>query len=81
MSQSPNASMTLSPGDLKMVRLLRGRLRLRSDVDVIRRALRLLRGTTDRDEAYRTGSRVTRRSTDEAIRSLDLGIVPPLTLE
>lgn len=74
MSQSTSASVTLSHGDMRLVRLLRDRLRLKSDADVIRRALRLLRRTTDRDalfDTYRIASLTTRSSTGEAVRALD----------
>lgn len=74
MSQSKTVSVALSPNEMRLVRLLRVRLQLSSNIDVLRRALRLLEATTDRDalgEAYRTASWVTRRSTGEAIRALD----------
>ncbi len=68
------SSITLPTEELKLVMALRGRLRLKSNVEVVRRGLRLLKETTDRKalkEAYRKASAASRRSTLEEIGALD----------
>ncbi len=68
------SSVTLPQEELRLVHSLKSRLQLKSNVEVIRRGLRLLQETTERralKEAYRAASRATRRSTTEAIQDLD----------
>ncbi len=74
MKSNAKSSVTLPPEEIKLVQSLKVRLKLKSNVEVIRRGLRLLQETTERralKEAYRAASRATRRSTDEAMRELD----------
>ena len=74
MSTNATSSVTLLQEELRLVRALKSRLKLKSNVEVIRRGLRLLDETTDRrilKEAYRVASRATRRSTTKEIRELD----------
>ncbi len=61
-------------GELKLVHSLKARLKLKSNVEVIRRGLQLLHETTERQalkEAYRVASRATRQSATEEIRDWD----------
>lgn len=74
MKSNAKSSVTLPPEEIKLVQSLKVRLKLKSNVEVIRRGLRLLQETTERralKEAYRAASRATRRSTDETVRELD----------
>ena len=73
MKSHAKSSITLPAEELKLVAALRGRLGLKSNVEVVRRGLRLLKDTTDRQalkEAYRKASAATRRSTLEEIATL-----------
>lgn len=57
-----------------MVVALQAKLKAKSKVEVVRRGLRLLRDTTERQalrEAYRRASRATRGSVEAEIRELD----------
>jgi len=68
------SSITLPPGEFRLVTTLRTRLGLKSNVEVVRRGLHLLQETTDRQaikEAYRRASRATRDATREEIEELD----------
>ena len=74
MTINTKSSVTLPQEELRLVQALKTRLKLKSNVEVIRRGLRLLHETTERQalkEAYRTASRATQRSTKEAIEELD----------
>jgi Arc/MetJ-type ribon-helix-helix transcriptional regulator len=74
MKTNAKSSVTLPREELKLVQSLKVRLKLKSNVEVIRRGLRLLQETTERralKDAYRAASQATRRSTEEAIRELD----------
>lgn len=74
MKTNAKSSVTLPLEELKLVQSLKVRLKLKSNVEVIRRGLRLLQETTERrvlKEAYRVASQAARRSTVEAIRDLD----------
>jgi len=74
MTANAKSSITLPHEELKLVHALKSRLKLKSNVEVIRRGLRLLNETTERralKEAYRAASQAARRSTTEAIRDLD----------
>lgn len=56
------------------MKMLKARLRLRSNVGVVRRGLELLRETTEREvlrEAYRRASIATRASTRAELGELD----------
>jgi Arc/MetJ-type ribon-helix-helix transcriptional regulator len=74
MKQNAKSSITLPVEELRLVTALKARLRLRSNVEVVRRGLRLLAEATDRaalKEAYRRASRATRGATLTEIEALD----------
>lgn len=74
MKTNAKSSVTLPPEEIKLVQSLKARLKLKSNVEVIRRGLRLLQETTERKalrQAYRAASQATRRSTEEVMRELD----------
>ena len=74
MRANAKSSVTLPREELQLVHSLKSRLKLKSNVEVIRRGLRLLQETTERRalrEAYRAASRATRRSTMREIEDLD----------
>jgi len=74
MKTNAKSSVTLPQEELRLVRTLKSRLKLKSNVEVIRRGLRLLHETTERralKEAYRVASRATRRSTTKEVQELD----------
>lgn len=74
MKSNTKSSVTLPAEEIRLVQSLKTRLKLKSNVDVIRRGLRLLAETTERHamrDAYRAASRATRASTSEAVRALD----------
>jgi Arc/MetJ-type ribon-helix-helix transcriptional regulator len=74
MKSNTKSSITLPPGELKLVLSLQARLKARSKVEVVRRGLRLLEETTNRErlrEAYRRASRATRKSLAEELPVLD----------
>ena len=74
MKANTKSSITLPAEELRLVRSLKVRLRVKSNVEVVRRGLRLLAETTDRaamKEAYRQASRATRSTTLEEIEALD----------
>lgn len=65
MKPNTKSSITLPAAELRLVQSLKSRLRLASNVEVVRRGLRLLAETTERQalkEAYRTASKAARRS-------------------
>ncbi len=72
--RAAKSSITLPADELRLVTTLKTRLGLKSNVDVVRRGLKLLREATDRDalrEAYRKASRATSRVTREEVDELD----------
>jgi Arc/MetJ-type ribon-helix-helix transcriptional regulator len=74
MKTNTKSSITLPAAELRRVRALRARLRLPSNVEVVRRGLRLLEETTDRRElreAYRRASRASRAALAREIADLD----------
>lgn len=74
MKPNTKSSITLPPSELRVVRLLQKRLRARTKVEVVRRALDLLRKTTDRAElrrAFGEASAACRQSTLSEIAELD----------
>jgi hypothetical protein len=74
MKVNTKSSITLPADELRLVRSLKARLRVRSNVEVVRRGLRLLAESTDRaalKEAYRRASQATRAATLEEIEALD----------
>ncbi len=74
MKQNAKSSITLPPSELRLVTTLKERLGLKSNVDVVRRGLRLLREDTDRRalrDAYRKASRATRAGLMVELEALD----------
>ncbi len=78
MKQNAKSSITLPSDQLELVKKLKMRLRLKSNVDVVRTGLRLLEERTDREElkkAYRQASKATRRTNGAEARELDDALV------
>jgi Arc/MetJ-type ribon-helix-helix transcriptional regulator len=78
MKQNTKSSITLPTGELQLVKKLKARLRLKSNVDVVRTGLRLLKERTDREElreAYRQASRATQRTNVAETKELDDALV------
>jgi Arc/MetJ-type ribon-helix-helix transcriptional regulator len=74
MTSNTKSSITLPARELRMVKSLKARLRLGSNVAVVREGLRLLQQTTERralGEAYRKASRATRAATRAELDALD----------
>ena len=74
MKTNTKSSITLPPEELKLVLALQATLKAKSKVEVVRRGLRLLKETTDRErlrEAYRRASLATRASVSEELREID----------
>ena len=74
MRSNAKSSVTLPQKELELVQALKASLNLKSNVDVIRRGLHLLRDTTERralQDAYRVASHATRRSTSKELEELD----------
>ena len=74
MRSNAKSSITLPLEELRLVQSLKSRLNLKSNVEVVRRGLRLLNESTERRalrDAYRVASRATRRAAIEAIEDLD----------
>jgi hypothetical protein len=74
MKARAKSSITLSADEVRLVSVLKARLRVKTNVGVVRRGLRLLECSTDRRalrEAYRKASAATRESTARDLRDLD----------
>ena len=74
MRLNTKSSITLPAEEVRVVEQLRKRLRARTKVEVIRRALRLLQETTDRAalrRAFREASVACREATPKEIEELD----------
>jgi Arc/MetJ-type ribon-helix-helix transcriptional regulator len=74
MTSNTKSSVTLPAEEVKRVRRLRARLRLKSNVDVVRAGLKLLEETTEREalrEAFRRASLATRGSVHAELEELD----------
>jgi hypothetical protein len=74
MKTNTKSSITLPAQELKLVVELQARLKAKSKVEVVRRGLRLLKETTDREslrEAYRRASLATRASLSRELNELD----------
>jgi len=74
MKPDVKSSITLPAEELRLVRSLKARLRLKSNVEVVRRGLRLLHEATDRaalKAAYRGASVATRRASADEVAELD----------
>jgi Arc/MetJ-type ribon-helix-helix transcriptional regulator len=78
MKHNTKSSITLPTSELELVRKLKTRLRLKSNVDVVRTGLRLLNERTDQEElkeAYRRASRATQRTNAAETKALDDALV------
>jgi Arc/MetJ-type ribon-helix-helix transcriptional regulator len=74
MKSNTKSSITLPPKELQLVLSLQSKLKAKSKVEVVRRGLRLLAETTDRErmrEAYRRASLATRKSLSQELKELD----------
>jgi Arc/MetJ-type ribon-helix-helix transcriptional regulator len=74
MKSNTKSSITLPAQEVNRVKQLRSRLKLKSNVDVVRAGLRLLEETTDREalrQQFRQASRVTRAALTEELDELD----------
>ncbi|MGI0149401.1 MAG: hypothetical protein ACREDF_07720 [Thermoplasmata archaeon] len=74
MKSNTKSSITLPPGELRLVVSLQARLKAKSKVEVVRRGLRLLAETIDREtmrEAYRRASLATRKSLAQELKDLE----------
>lgn len=74
MKTNTESSITLSSGDLKLIAEFQAKLKIKSKIEVVRRALLLLERTTDRAslrEAYRSASRATRAPLCQELARLD----------
>ena len=74
MKSNTKSSITLPAQELKLVLSLQKRLKAKTKVEVVRRGLRLLAETTDREqlrEAYRQASLATRGSLGQELKELD----------
>ncbi len=74
MKTNTKSSITLPPEELKLVVALQAKLKAKSKVEVVRRGLRLLKESTDREslrEAYRRASRATRDALATELEQLD----------
>lgn len=78
MRSNAKSSITLPPGEFRLVRSLNERLKL-SNVEVVRRGLRLLEETTER-EALRDAYRDQSRTIDNARFKRRLGAIRTLFL-
>jgi hypothetical protein len=74
MKPNTKSSITLPPEELRLVISLQAKLKAKSKVEVVRRGLRLLQETTERErlrEAYRRASLATRGSLPQELEELD----------
>jgi Arc/MetJ-type ribon-helix-helix transcriptional regulator len=74
MKSNTKSSITLPAEELRLVIALQARLKARSKVEVVRRGLRLLKESTDREflrQAYRQASAATRASVEAELLELD----------
>lgn len=74
MKLNAKSSITLPAEELRLVKSLKAKLRARTNVEVVRRGLRLLAEATDRaalKDGYRRASRAVRAGTLEEIKALD----------
>ncbi len=74
MSSNTKSSVTLPASELKILLQLKRRLRAKTNVEVIRRALHLLAETTDREalrQSYARASAAVRSGTEAELAELD----------
>lgn len=74
MKNNTKSSITLPAEELRRVKRLKVRLKLGSNVDVVRAGLRMLEESSDREalrEAFRRASQATRAGALEELAELD----------
>lgn len=74
MKSNTKSSITLPPEEFRLVVALQAQLKAKTKVEVVRRGLRLLKESTDREslrQAYREASAATRASLDAELAELD----------
>ncbi len=74
MTSNTKSSVTLPADELQLLKRLKTRLKLKSNVDVVRAGLRLLEETTDRQalrEEFRRASLATRAGLRDELDELD----------
>ena len=74
MKMNARSSITLPAAEVALIERLKPRVGVTTNVAVVRRALRLLESTTDRDElrrAYREASNATREALAAELADLD----------
>jgi len=74
MRSNTKSSITLPAEELRLVKSLKARLRLKSNVEVVRHGLRMLAASTERHalkEAYRKASLAARGATLTEVAALD----------
>ena len=74
IKSNTKSSITLPAEELRLVIALQKKLKARSKVEVVRRGLRLLKESTDREslrQAYRQATAATRTSVEAELRELD----------
>lgn len=74
MNSNVKSSITLPADDLRRVKRLKERLKLKSNVAVVRKGLRMLEEASDREalrEEFRKASLATRRVLLEELNELD----------
>ncbi len=74
MKTNTKSSITLPAEELRLVQALKAQLKLKSNVDVVRAGLRLLRETTEREalrEQFRRASAATRAALRHDLEELD----------
>ena len=74
MKANARSSITLPAAEVALIERLKPRVGVTTNVAVVRRALRLLESTTDRDElrrAYRDASNITRQASAADLADLD----------
>ncbi|MBK8232366.1 MAG: hypothetical protein IPK72_17720 [Candidatus Eisenbacteria bacterium] len=74
MKSNTKSSITLPAAELKLVLALQKKLKAKTKVEVVRRGLRLLQESTDREslrESFRRASLSTRASLESELEELD----------
>ncbi len=74
MKSNTKSSITLPPEELELVLELKAQLHAKSNVEVVRRGLRLLKEVTNREalrQAYKRDSLAVRGSLEKEIAELD----------
>lgn len=74
MKSNTKSSVTLPLEEIRLIRQLKSRLKLKTNVEVVRAGLSLLKETTDRElirEEFRKASRVTQESLRHELDELD----------